>query len=306
MKKISNQLTEMGLNRELKKDLEEAYDKALKNKDFKELVTSLGIESDVLMKYTSLLEESSREYGNCQKCKNLLECKNKITGYTYLPIIVDNMLEFGYRPCRYQRKHQQKTAYLNNVYLFDIEDTLKGARMSDIYMDDESRYPLIVWLNDFQKNYLKNPKQKGLYLHGNFGCGKTYLIAALFNELAKDNIKSAIIYWPEFLRNLKSSFSTNFSWKFEYIKKVPLLLIDDIGAEAVTEWGRDEILGSILQYRMQQDLTTFFTSNLDLKILEKHLSATKDNVSNVKARRIIERIKQLTEEQKIISKNLRK
>ncbi len=306
MKKISNQLVEMGLMTTLEKELEETYRKALKNKNFKELTTSLALEDKVLMKYTSLLEESSLEYGNCQKCKNLLECKNKINGHVYLPILVDGMLEFGYRPCRYQRKYQQETAYLNNVYLFDIEETLKKAKMSDIYMDDESRYPLIVWLNNFQKKYLENPNQKGLYLHGSFGCGKTYLISALFNELAKDGVKSAIIYWPEFLRNLKSSFTTDFTSKFEYIKKVPLLLIDDLGAEAVTEWGRDEILGSILQYRMQQGLSTFVTSNLDLKILEQHLSATKGSVSNVKARRIIERIKQLTETKKIISKNLRK
>ena len=32
---------------------------------------------------------------------------------------------------------------------------------------------------------INNGKEtKGLYLHGNFGAGKTYLIAALFNELA--------------------------------------------------------------------------------------------------------------------------
>lgn len=87
------------------------------------------------------------------------------------------------------------------------------------------------------KNIKKRKRQKDLYLYGNFGCGKTYLIAAMFNELAKKGYKSAIIFWPEFLRNLKTSFTTDFKEKFEHIKKVPLLLIDDIGAEKYNSLG---------------------------------------------------------------------
>ena len=127
------------------------------------------------------------------------------------------------------------------------------------------------------------------------------------NELAKKNIKSAIIFWPEYLRMLKSSFNQDtFSEKFDLIKQVPILLIDDIGAENMTAWSRDEILCPILQYRMEEHLPTFFTSNLSLESLEKHLSITKDGVSEVKARRIVERIKQLTKEEQIVSENLRK
>ena len=106
--------------------------------------------------------------------------------------------------------------------------------------------------------YKENKQQKGLYLYGSFGCGKSYLVAAMFNELAKENIKSAIIFWPEYLRDLKDSFNSTykneFSDKFNLIKKAPLLLIDDIGAESVTSWSRDEILCPLLQYRMDENL----------------------------------------------------
>ena len=90
------------------------------------------------------------------------------------------------------------------------------------------------------------------------------------------------------------------------IKNVEILLIDDIGAEKVTEWNRDEILCPLLQYRMDNHLTTFFTSNLSLKELESHLSNSKQGVDLVKARRIISRIEQLTDSKEMISKNLRK
>lgn len=34
-------------------------------------------------------------------------------------------------------------------------------------------------------------------------------------------------------------------------------MIDDIGAESMTSWIRDDVLSVILQYRMQEQLVTF-------------------------------------------------
>ena len=129
----------------------------------------------------------------------------------------------------------------------------------------------------------------------------------MLNELAKKNIKSTIIFWPEYLRMLKSTFNDTDAFKinFEKVKMTPILLIDDIGAENVTPWGRDEVLCSILQYRMEEHLPTFFTSNLTIDELERHLASSKEGASDVKARRIIERVKQLTTDLEMISKNLR-
>lgn len=281
----------------------------LKDEDFKLLVSKLNMSKEKLCKYTSNLEECSVEYANCNKCKGLAMCQNKVTGYAYLPKKVDDKLEFNYKACKYQNKLLKEQVYLKNVYDYNIPKTIKEAQMKDIYTKDPSRFEVIKWLKDFINNYLKNKNQKGLYLNGSFGSGKTYLISAMFNELAKTNIKSAIIFWPEFLNDLKSSFSSDkdsFKNNFEYIKRVPLLLIDDIGAENSTAWSRDDILCPILQYRMQEQLPTFFTSNLNFKNLESHFSISKNGVEEVKARRIMERIKQLTEYKEMISENLRK
>lgn len=284
------------------------FNKSLEDKDFKELIEKTGLSYEILSKYTSILEEAKEEYKNCKNCKNILECKNKIAGYCYLPEKKNNSLNFNYVKCRYKKDLDEQNKYLNNVYTFDIPNDIKKASVQDIYKDDKNRVEVIKWLAQFIKDYLDGKNPKGLYLNGNFGCGKTYLISAIFNELAKKNIKSSIIFWPEYLRQLKVSFSNNeeFKMKFEQIKTTPILLIDDIGAENMTAWGRDEILCPILQYRMEEHLPTFFTSNLDMEALEKHLSVTKDGISDIKARRIIERIKQLTENKQMISKNLRK
>ena len=130
----------------------------------------------------------------------------------------------------------------------------------------------------------------------------------MLNELAKRGHKIAIIYYPEFLRSLKSNFNVEEEYNnlFNYIKTVDLLLLDDIGAENTTAWARDEILGTILQYRMEEGLMTFFTSNLTISELEEHLSNSTKGVDKLKARRIVERIKQLSEEIIMISDNKRK
>ena len=260
------------------------------------------------MKYTSSLEETSKELDNCKKCKHLLDCKNSYQGHVYYPEILNDNLVFDYVPCKYQKKYDEENKYKNNIYLFEIPKEIKEASMKDIDSKNKARFEIIKWLVEFIEKYKPNTGMKGLYLNGSFGSGKTYLISAALNELAKQDHKIAIIYYPEFLRSLKESFSEPeiYNEKFKLIKNIELLLIDDIGAETMTEWSRDEVLGTILQYRMQEGLTTFFTSNLTIKDLEEHFSISTKGVEKVKAKRIIERIQQLTTEMTLVSENRRK
>ena len=303
MKSVMNEMNDYGFNGH--DEVLKNFNEAMENECFSELVSKLKLPSDKLMKYTTSLEECSINYDTCRKCKGLIHCPFKLCGYSYLPRVVDSRLEFDYQPCKYKVKDIKKNSYQDNVYLFDLPKDIKEASIDNIYSNDSNRYNAILWINKFLGDYRKGKVSKGLYLYGNFGSGKTYLVSALFNELARDGVKSAIIFWPEFLRDLKASFSSDFKEKYDFVKSVPLLLIDDIGAEATTTWGRDEIFCPLVQYRMQEHLPTFFTSNLDLKSLEEHFSVSKGNVDHIKARRIIERINQLTDQVEMVSKNLR-
>ena len=288
--------------------LETNYKEALeKSNTFKKITTSLDLPSSYLMKYTSSLEEAANELDNCKKCKNIHECKNSYIGHVFYPNLLNNNLVFDYVPCKYKKELDERNKYKKNIYLFEIPKEIKEASMKNIDLDNPDRYKIIKWLKKFLDNYQTGAGMKGIYLTGNFGCGKTYLISAALNELAKKDHKIAIIYYPEFLRSLKESFNDpeGYNEKFRIIKRVEVLLIDDIGAETMTEWSRDEVLGTILQYRMQEGLTTFFTSNLTIKDLEEHFSVSAKGIEKVKAKRIIERIKQLTEEMTLISENKR-
>ena len=286
-----------------KYNLDKEYSSALKNPIFKDLVTKTKLKEDELKNYTSILMECAEEYSNCSKCNCLSDCENRITGHVYLPTVRQKNLYFEYRKCRYYEKRQNEIKHLANVKNFNVPSSLLDASISKIYKNDKSRFGAIEWIGNFYNNYKENETCKGLYLHGNFGCGKTYFVAALFNDLAKKGYKSSIIFWPEFTRQ---AFYDDFKEKYEYVRTVPLLLIDDIGAENLTAWNRDELLCPLLQYRMDEGLTTFFTSNLSLADLEEHLAISKAGFESIKAGRIISRIKQLTEQSEMVSKNLRK
>lgn len=284
-------------------DLMEEYNKALLDPVFAKLAKKLHKKDEELCNYTSFIETSASEYHNCMECKNLTSCSNRIKGHVYMPINVEGNVNFEYKPCKYYNKMKKNTKFLNNITYFNTPKDLQEASLSKIFKTDKNRFDAILWINKFYNEYKENIHQKGLYLNGNFGCGKTYIVGALFNDLAHEGYESAIVFWPEFLRQ---AFYDDFKNKYEQIKQVPLLLIDDIGAENLTAWNRDEILCPLLQYRMEEELPTFFTSNLTIEQLEEHLSNSKTGVDKVKAARIIARINQLTESIEMVSKNLRK
>lgn len=285
-----------------KTELSYEYEKSLENEQFKNFVNKFNLPKEEMMKHTSNLEESTIEYNNCLNCSGLMECLNKIRGYTYSPKLVNNTLVFRYKACHYTNNKNKENNHLKYVKYYNTPVGASNASWSNIDGKYLKRKDTIRWLNDFKNNYPN--VSKGLYLYGNFGCGKSYLITAMLNELAKKQVRSTIVFFSEFLQELKSSFDSDFSDKLLNVKKTPILLIDDIGAEAISAWSRDEILCPILQYRMDEKLPTFLTSNLSIDDLEQHLSFNGKEV--VKAKRIIERVKQLCDVIEMNSDNMRK
>ncbi len=285
--------------------LAHSFQDACSDKEFYDYVYGLNVKEEVLMKYTSSLEDAFLENKNCKNCKGLDCCLNKVKGYFYNAINDKGMITFSYDACDYMKKKLEDDSYKENLELYEMPKDIKDASFKNIYKDDKARVPIIKYFKEFMDHYEDSEKPKGVYLNGSFGSGKTYLVACLFNEMARRGVRSILVYYPEFLVNLKSSFSDDFEEKRDCVKKVPLLLLDDIGAENTSSWSRDEVLGPILQYRMENHLPTFFTSNLTIEELEEALATTSSGVDKVKARRIIERIKQLTKSFDLISVNRR-
>lgn len=284
------------INDELRRD----FVLASSDETFKKLCNRLKCDDEILMKYTSKLTDSACELKNCSRCKGLSYCKNAVKGHVYFPTVTKDFIEFSYKSCKYFKENKK-----NNTVFFETPKMLMNASLSELITEKE-RTNILKYIKDFLKKKVNGEPVKGLYLSGSFGSGKSYILSALLNELSLKGYKCVNINYPLLLNKLKASFSDyNYNDVMEEIMTCDVLLIDDIGAENNSPWSRDEVLGTILQYRMDSDLTTFFTSNFTINELETELSETNKGTDLIKARRIIERIKYLTVEDKLISKDKR-
>jgi primosomal protein DnaI len=144
---------------------------------------------------------------------------------------------------------------------------------------------------------------KGMYLSGVFGGGKTFILACMANELAKKGFRSVFVYYPDLVRELKSSIGDgSLEERIQHLKTADVLFLDDIGGETASPFIRDEVLGPILQHRVLDELPTFFSSNLKLKSMVEAMMLNTSDIERSKATRIYERIRELAVEFELTEK----
>lgn len=255
------------------------------------------------------LHEFISQSTECCGCDNTEHCTNYLKGFLPTLRVVRNSIEMDYVRCEQKIREEERRDVANMIASMHMPKDVLQATIHDLSIDDESRVAIAQKAAQFVK-ITKETGQlpaKGFYLYGKFGVGKSFVLGALANELASIKIRSVVVFVPEFLREMKNAIGDNtLNEKIDYIKKAPVLMLDDLGAETMTAWTRDEILGTIFHYRMAEQLPTFITSNFNYEELEHHLAQSqKGDIEVVKAGRIMERIKALTVPIKMRGKNRR-
>ena len=226
----------------------------------------------------------------------------------YKPILVMN---HGYADVSYEETPEliaaeKEAAIKNRLKLINLPASLRKASLAQVDLDDLGRLPVFEKLLAFVEQY--PTIRKGLYLYGDFGVGKSFMVAALAHDLSeKRGVSSTLLHYPSFVIDVKNAIGDgNVKTLVDEIKLSEVLILDDIGAEQSTAWVRDEILQVILQYRMQENLPTFFTSNFNFEDLELHFAKGKHgNDETWEARRVMERIRYLAEETRLEGVNRR-
>ena len=217
----------------------------------------IGLTMESVMQEAIRLRDEAKENAS----KNSQKKQEKLDATSECPLCggsrhIYNKKENGYTIC----KCIELGILENKLKFADIPDEFKDLQVNDfnteIYDGDDNKRLARV-AKKIAVNYVKNfesisKKGKGLYFYSSSkGSGKTRLMVSLGNELIKVHMKSVkFITTNNLLDEIKNTFNNDtYSKLIEDIKRVDILILDDLGAERPTEWV-NEIFYNILNDRM--------------------------------------------------------
>ncbi len=232
------------------------------------------------------------EYNNCKNCSCLKDCKNNNPGHLFKY----DKDQFVYEQCKFKKEHLAKLKEGNLIKTLFVSKKILEADLANFDINTSNRKKIYDYIIKFINNVKNKTFSKGLYIYGSFATGKTYILGCLANELARNNIESLVIYFPDLVVELKSAMgSPRFDELLNYLKSVDVLLLDDLGSENMTNWLRDDVLGPVLNYRLMEEKPVFISSNIDPTQgdLLAHLSISKAKSDELKGMRIKSRLEGL-------------
>lgn len=165
--------------------------------------------------------------------------------------------------CRAREKEQRSKDELKKVSNLDY--------FRDMTFDNFNwRIPGVKDAYQVARNFAQDPSN-WLLLVGDYGCGKTHLAAAVANEALQKGVRLYFAVVPDLLDYLRATFDPNseasYDERFDMIRNVPLLILDDLGTENAKPWSREKLY-QIINHRYNAKLPTVITTNQDLIQIE--------------------------------------
>jgi DNA replication protein DnaC len=109
-----------------------------------------------------------------------------------------------------------------------------------------------------------------LVLLGGYGCGKTHLAGAIAHTVAAAQRAVLFVVVPDLLDDLRAAFDPageGFSERFERVKAVELLILDDLGTESSTPWAVEKLY-QLINYRTTVGAPLVVTSNRPARAID--------------------------------------
>ncbi len=291
MKKIGQNINTSNLD-DIFNDREfgELFKEVLNDEVIVKLIDENNLSTKDLLDNDSLLVSYLINKEKCLNCKGLNNCKQNQIGYFKELFYEEDTFKTISTPCHYQEEVLKEQIKAKNLKLVGIDYSLYNGEL----FTNNKRKDVLTKVKKVLTDYIIGKQVKGFYLHGSYGCGKTFILAFLAKTLADNGADTIFAYYPDLVRKIKSYIGKEeFEETIEELKKIDVLILDDFGGETPSSFIRDEILLPILQERMIYKRPTFMSSNLNTDQLLEHLAEGKSAVDMTRASRVWERIKGL-------------
>lgn len=280
--------------------------KMLEDKSIIDFLRSNGLSLNVIRDNYLIFLNYLKSKEICNGCKDIKECKQHMLGRSLKLVCLnpEKIVINELKKCDFMLKKDEQESYQQYFVYNDISKQNRNIFFEDAFKTCQDK----VLCAELAK-ILSHKEKKGIYLFGDFGVGKTYICASLMNSLARKKENVAFVKVGSFvdkMRSLTINDKDAYDELLKNISRVTYLVLDDIGTEGITSFSRDDVLFNILDYRMENQLTTFFTSNADIEKLRKIYQFDKyNNEDNTRANRLIERIDKLSYQHCLKGENLR-
>ena len=285
------------LHSDIQKRKEESLYELMKDPSIKEFAKKYHLSMEQLGDYWAELIDYKEDRDQCAKCQSLESCPKVSKGLCRVLTYENGIFDMPLKYCKFGKIKEQESHILshflyNNVSsslaLTDLSNNQYALRATELSHNNKMALKSIL-------SYVMAPTEKGLYLYGESGTGKTVLMAGLMNKLARTGKDVGICHFPTFLLDMKTHFGNYSDDSFlTHILNIPYLLLDGLGEENVTSWSRDEVLLTILSYRDINHLPTFVTSMYAIdELKEVYLLRKNDKTEKIRAQKIALKIKSL-------------
>ncbi|MCI0501990.1 MAG: ATP-binding protein [Fusobacteria bacterium] len=208
----------------------------------------------------SLRIEETDSY-KCPKCKDV--------GY----IVVNSVAQ----KCSCNKGKSQLPSKFSKVLLKDFnlnyypDIIIDPENSSDTYLSIAKK--LVKAAKKLVRDIIEDKEDiKGLLIEGPVGSGKTHLASGIYNELSSHDIEAVFYVVPEFLDQSKEDLFAVGEGKgvFNKAKRAKVLILDDLGAHNYTQWSINQLY-ALINYRLNNELTTIITTNLTLEEIDSLL-----------------------------------
>ncbi|UTY38198.1 ATP-binding protein [Allocoprobacillus halotolerans] len=257
MKRVSDMIFQ---NENIEKIKSESQYALLKEKTIQDFLKQHHLDASIMEDYWVEFLDYNDDFHICQSCQGLAHCPKDTVGMQKVLRYYDGQVVLELQSCPFGKALEEKRQLLDHFIMSNVSEELMLTDLSSLEMirNPEGLSPLRQQALVQILKYSQSPSTQGLFLHGPMGVGKTTLLAGLMNSLAKKDKQIGFIHFPTYLIDLKASFSSGDNeYAMDRLLKVDYLFLDELGEENITAWSRDEILLTILSYRLLNHLPTF-------------------------------------------------